>query len=304
MLVAPRSLQDPFALPGRFYYIIPMTWLNHSVQIGRFSVPVWLLASLAALAGTYVVIRMLFRRDKTTRTAIFDIVFNTFFFFFIAWKLSPLVFQFSQVLAQPSALLFLPGGAAGGIAGAAAAVIYLTIKLLRNRPVGRKIGHGLAVSAVVFAAVFFLTGGVAGLQQRSSRAQAPEFELTALDGESYLLSDFRGKHVILNFWASWCGPCRAEIPELVEFHESSGDEEVILLGINQTTSEAGPGAVRDFAEQYNMRFPILLDSANRVHGLYGIRGIPTTIIVDPDGLITAKRTGAVTGSWLKSVLRQ
>ena len=78
---------------------------------------------------------------------------------------------------------------------------------------------------------------------------------------------------------------------------------VVLLGINQTASEAGAGAVREFAKRQNMEFPILLDTGNRVHRLYGIRGIPTTIIVDPDGVITAKRTGAVTTAWLKNSVR-
>jgi peroxiredoxin len=156
---------------------------------------------------------------------------------------------------------------------------------------------------VVFAAVFFLAGSASGLQLRSSSTQAPDFQLTSLDGTTYVLSDFEGKHVILNFWASWCGPCRAEIPELVEFHEYLDKDSVVLLGINQTASETGTGTIRDFAEQQKMMFPILLDSGNRVHQMYGIRGIPTTVIVDPDGLITAKRMGAVTSSWLKNMLR-
>jgi peroxiredoxin len=282
---------------------MPMIWLYQSVQLGRFSAPIWLLASLAGLAGTYVAIRVLFHHEKPARTAVFDLVFNTFFIFFLVWKLSPAVFQFSQILKQPSALLYLPGGTGGGIAGAGGAIIYLTIKFLRIRPVKRRIVRGLVISTVVFASVFFVAGSLAGLPQRSSQVQAPDFQLTSLDSDLYQLSDFKGKYVILNFWASWCGPCRAEIPELVEFYENLNEDKVVLLGINQTATEAGTGVVSEFAEQRNMRFPILLDSGNRVYQLYGIRGIPTTVIVDPDGVIAAKRTGAVTGTWLKTVLR-
>ena len=145
-----------------------MTWLAQSVQLGRFSTPIWLLASIAALVGTYVAIRGLFHRDKAARTAIFDLVFNTFFIFILVWKLSPAVFQFSQILKQPSALLYLPGGAAGSIAGAGAAAIYLTIKFLRIRPVERRIVQGLVISAAIFTVVFLLAGSAAGLQRRSS----------------------------------------------------------------------------------------------------------------------------------------
>ncbi|MBN1686573.1 MAG: hypothetical protein JW852_07945 [Spirochaetales bacterium] len=110
-----------------------MAWFAQSVQFGRFSAPVWLPASLLALAGTYAAIRWMFRRDKAGQKWAADLVFNAFFIFFIVWKLSPAVFQFSQVVRQPSALLFLTGGTAGIITGAAAAVIYMTVKFLRAR---------------------------------------------------------------------------------------------------------------------------------------------------------------------------
>lgn len=285
------------------YYIMLMAWLVQSIQAGRFSIPIWLLSSIAALAAAYVVMRLLFRRDKAYRTAVLDLVFNAFFIFFLVWKLSPLVFRFSQITGQPSALLFLPGGTPGAISGAAGAAVYLTVKFLRTRPVKRRIIQGFVLSAAVFTAMFFLAGSVAGLAQRSSYTQAPDFQLSTLDGGSYRLSELKGKYVILNFWASWCAPCRAEVPELVEFHKESKADMVVLLGINQTASEAGISAVRNFAEQNSMAFPILLDTGNKVHGLYGIRGIPTTVIVDPNGVITVKRMGAVTGTWLNAALR-
>lgn len=280
-----------------------VTWFAQSLQIGRLSAPVWLIASLAALAGTYLAGRLLYRSDTPTRTAVFDLVSNTFFIFILVWKLSPLLFQFPQIVKQPASLLFLPGGTGGALAGAGAAGIYLAIKLLRVRPVDGKTARGFLLSALVFAAVFFVIGSAVGLQRTGSRAEAPDFVLTGLDGENYRLSEYSGRHVIINFWASWCGPCRAEIPELVEFYEELDESRVVLLGVNQLASEAGSGAVDEFVRQQNMTFPILLDAGNRVHGLYGVRGIPTTVIVDPAGNIKAKRTGAVTSAWLRSSVR-
>ena len=285
-----------------------MTWIGNSLQLGRFAVPIWLLASLAGLGGAYITSRLLYRRSNETYRSVFDLLSNTFFIFLIVWKLSPLIFQFSQIVRQPVSLLYLPGGAPGAAAGAAAALIYFTIKLLRARPVGRTMVTGLAVSFAAAAAAFFLIGAIAGIQGTVAPAEAPDFELAALEGEGFRLSDHRGRYVVLNFWASWCGPCRAEIPELKAFRErieEEGDDDAgpLLIGINQTASESGTTSLRSFVEREGMNFLILLDTGNRVHAQYGIRGIPTTVIVNPNGTIAAKRTGAVTRGWLRSMTR-
>ena len=168
---------------------------------------------------------------------------------------------------------------------------------------------GLVVSSsTAAAAAFFLIGAIAGIQGAAASAEASDFELEALDGGEFRLSDHRGRYVILNFWASWCGPCRAEIPELKAFRErieEEGDDDAgpLLIGINQTASESGTTSLRSFVEREGMNFLILLDTGNRVHAQYGIRGIPTTVIVNPNGTIAAKRTGAVTRGWLRSMTR-
>ena len=277
-----------------------MTWFSNTIQIGRFAAPVWLLAAAAGLAASYIMARIYFRTDRAARRVVVDLFFNAFLVFVIVWKLSPLVFQFRQVIQQPLTLLFLPGGAGGTSAGFAGALAYLTIRLIRERPLSRRFIRGASYSAVALITLFFVFGLLAGLPRASTESDrdAPEFELTGLDSQIHRLSDYRGRYVILNFWASWCGPCRAEIPVLVDFYKSVEDGGPVLLAINQTASEPGTEAVRAFVENNRMEFPVLLDTTSRVHRLFGIRGIPTTVIVSPDGNIVHRRTGAVTRSWL------
>ncbi|GAA0287330.1 thiol-disulfide isomerase/thioredoxin [Gracilibacillus halotolerans] len=119
---------------------------------------------------------------------------------------------------------------------------------------------------------------------------APDFELETLDGETMALSDFQGKTVMINFWATWCPPCRAEMPDMQKFHE---DTDVVILAVNLTDSEARLIDVRNFKDEYELTFPILLDTHVDVANLYAIQPIPTTYIVDGNGVITYRAFGAM-----------
>lgn len=132
---------------------------------------------------------------------------------------------------------------------------------------------------------------------------APDFELSTLAGGTVTLSELRGKTVVINFWATWCPPCRAEIPHLNQFYDRIDPEEVVLLAVNQTVSEQSTDRIRGFVDTMSMKFPVLLDRRNSVFALYGVRGIPTTFIVGPYGTIRARRVGPVTARWLGSALK-
>ncbi|MBT3271518.1 MAG: TlpA family protein disulfide reductase, partial [Spirochaetales bacterium] len=245
--------------------------------------------------------------DQDNRKIASDMLLSVFTTFLLVWKISPLVFRFSLIVDEPLSLLYLPGGIAGTIAGILASFVYLAVYYLRHRPLPPglirifSICTSAALISFIAAGLLFssITRGGAG-----EKNFAPEFGLSGLDGVEYQLSDYRGKYVVLNFWASWCAPCRVEVPELTAFHSSlKGNDSVVILAINQTSSEKNLQAVSDFAELYSMEFPILLDRGNRVHSLFGIRGIPTTFIIDPDGEVISRRTGAVNRSWLRAVTR-
>jgi thiol-disulfide isomerase/thioredoxin len=111
---------------------------------------------------------------------------------------------------------------------------------------------------------------------------APDFELETLDGETVKLSDYRGEPVMLNFWATWCPPCRSEMPDMQRFYQ---DTDMNILAINLTDTEANVKDVSQFVEEYDLTFTIPLDQGNIVGNRYQIRPIPTTYMLDSNGII-------------------
>jgi len=120
---------------------------------------------------------------------------------------------------------------------------------------------------------------------------APDFELLGLDGQAVSLSGLRGKPVLINFWASWCEPCRFEMPFIQEIYEgwTGKPPSLVILTINLGES---PSRVERFMESYGLSFPVLLDTSQNVALEYNIRGIPTTFFIDKDGIIRDIKFGA------------
>ncbi len=116
---------------------------------------------------------------------------------------------------------------------------------------------------------------------------APAFTLTNLDGKSISLADFRGKVVVLDFWATWCPPCRKEIPDFIDLQNEYGSRGVQIVGIALDE----PERVRAFARQNGMNYPVLLGSDVVTMRYGGIEGIPTTFIIDKSGKIANKFEG-------------
>jgi len=118
---------------------------------------------------------------------------------------------------------------------------------------------------------------------------APDFQLPNLEGQSISLSDFRGKPVLLNFWATWCSPCRFEMPFIQDIFEESSDTGLVILAVDIGET---PSRVRDFIQSGNFSFPVLLDTSQDVALEYNVRGIPSTFLIDKNGIIQAIRVGA------------
>lgn len=121
----------------------------------------------------------------------------------------------------------------------------------------------------------------------------PDFELTTLDGDSVRLSDLKGKKVMLNFWASWCGPCKAEMPHMQAYYEKhQADNDFEIIAVNLTTAERnGHEGIVSFVEDYGLTFPIPLDEDGAVGDNYSVISIPTTYMLGTDGRIAQKIIG-------------
>jgi len=134
----------------------------------------------------------------------------------------------------------------------------------------------------------------------ASRPSAPDFTVTDFSGNRVSLSGLRGKVVLLDFWATWCGPCRMEIPSFVQFADRYRDEGLSALGI---VTHDSPRNVPGFYRQFRMNYPVAMGS-EQLSTLYGVYGLPTTVLVGRDGRIYAKLVGAVQPAYLEREIRK
>lgn len=122
---------------------------------------------------------------------------------------------------------------------------------------------------------------------------APDFSLNDFKGDPVHLSDFKGKKVMINFWATWCPPCRVEMPHMQKFYEDNESKDVVIVGINLTTTEGNSDSVQAFVENQQLTFPIVLDTEGSVMQTYQIVSYPTTYVLDSKGVIREKFQGAM-----------
>ena len=134
---------------------------------------------------------------------------------------------------------------------------------------------------------------------RALNAKAPNFELKSLTGEKVTLSDFKGKKIFINFWATWCPPCVEEMPTIQKFYEELADDDnIVILAVNVTDQELKTETVEQFAHEYGISFPILLDQKGDVSMNYNVLTIPTSVIINEEGMLVEQILGPVTEEML------
>lgn len=119
---------------------------------------------------------------------------------------------------------------------------------------------------------------------------APAWKLTGLDGKELSSDAFKGKVVVLDFWATWCPPCRAEIPGYVDLYRKYGADKLAIVGVS--VDEGGAKVVQDFVKKFGINYPVVMADQGVVAAYGGIEAIPTTFLIDRDGQIRDKKVGA------------
>ena len=160
---------------------------------------------------------------------------------------------------------------------------------------GKKVLIGTVVAAALAVGLYFVNRQwIAPLATQQAQAStdhpfAPKFSLTDISGQKLSLDDYKGKVVLLDFWATWCGPCRIEIPEFVELQKRYRDQGFAVIGISM---DDGPEPVKEFYQQYKMNYPVAMGNARFAELYGGVLGLPTTLVIGRDSRIYAKHVGA------------
>lgn len=141
----------------------------------------------------------------------------------------------------------------------------------------------ISLILLVTMALFTACGGGSNLPK------APDFKVRSGDGTEYSLSDFKGKMVILNFWATWCPPCKKEIPDFIALYDEYKDEGLVILGVS--VDQGGWMVTKEFSDNTGINYPVAMANRDMIYQYGGIKSIPTTFIIDQKGRIAGQFTG-------------
>ncbi|MDH5184437.1 MAG: TlpA family protein disulfide reductase [Gammaproteobacteria bacterium] len=143
---------------------------------------------------------------------------------------------------------------------------------------------------------------VAEAKAAEGAQQGAVLSLQGIDGKLHQLSDYRGKWVVVNYWATWCPPCLEEIPELVDFHERHKNTDAVVLGVNY--EDKAVAELTDFSDEYLISYPILLGEPGSGKNIGPIPGLPTTYVISPTGEIVARQVGPLTAQMLEDFIAE
>lgn len=157
----------------------------------------------------------------------------------------------------------------------------------------------LGVLALAVIVTFYRAFGEDPQVMEKGKA-APDFTLQTVDGKPLTLSDLRGQAVVLNFWATWCSPCRREMPALQAAYEAYREKGVVVVGVNFGESRA---TVRGFLSRYGITFPVVLDQDQQITSkMYEVKSFPTTVFIDARGTVRAVHIGELNRQLLDQYL--
>jgi len=153
------------------------------------------------------------------------------------------------------------------------------------------------IATVVLIACF-----LTGITYPQTKPKAPNFRLRSINGGVIELAKLKGRIVVVNFWATWCGPCRAEIPGFLEIYKAYESKGLEIVGI--ALDQSGWDVVKPFVQKYKIRYPVVLGDRKVVYDYGGIQAIPTTFIVDREGNVVGGQRGLLPEKQLEKMLKE
>lgn len=282
------------------------------IQIGSLAISLkWLLLGVGILIGLFVIKFWVSKtHEGELHKRVFDLLVNTLILGFFIWKGSLIILEPSIVMKSPLSLLYFTGGSKGLILAMIGSLIYFVFKGRKINIPNSLIKKILAVTALsgligwtIYDFAFSQTkldktvqegqtvqqnSGEIGIKEGN---KAPNFQLENIDGQKVQLSDFKGKKVILNLWATWCPPCKAEMPHMKDFYQEQKGKDVEIVAVNITTSEKNPESVEQFVKDFGLTFPVLLDESGEIGDVYQAITIPTSYFIDTNGIIHKRIVG-------------
>jgi peroxiredoxin len=173
-----------------------------------------------------------------------------------------------------------------GVVSVAAVTLWEHLPRPSGPPETAHIGEPSALLSAGLDALF----ASLGIHRPVDPSDAPDFTLMALEGRPVQLRELRGKLVLLNFWATWCAPCLHEMPSMERLYQTFKHTEFALLAVSM--DRQGEEVAKPFVDHLKLTFPVLLDRTSEVARQYGVRGLPTTYLIDPDGRLIGAVIGA------------
>lgn len=156
----------------------------------------------------------------------------------------------------------------------------------------------IKAGTLVFCALVILSISADAIQ---TKKKAPHFSLKTSEGATIDLKKLKGKLVLVNFWATWCGPCRAEIPAFVDVYEQYKDKGLEIVGIS--VDDDGWTEVKPFVERYKINYPVVIDNGSVARAYGNVSAIPTTFLVDKDGNLVDRHIGLMKKEALENLIK-
>lgn len=279
--------------------------LTDLVALGPLSLPMVLPLSVLIAAAAFFAGSIFLKGGKTNRRIFSDLLFAPILPFLLVWKFSLIITDARDVFINPGLLLYSSGGLLNVLFGVAAGGLWLSYRWFKEKPGG--LVQWAIIRALVTAAVLSLAVSALVLLSdvdKNEKESLPSVTFTDKNGGTWEITESAGSTVVLNFWASWCPPCRAEMPMLERLQSNPRFQNVVFYAVNAARTEKNIGDGSAWMESNGIKLPLLFDDTGKGMNTYRITGLPTTIVIDSEGKIIERKTGAISRSWLLSAIRK